>query len=609
MNKLAGLGAVGGVMAGVFAIAVLSLGGLLILRSPQTAPISGAPVPQAATPDSAVGDKSAGAAVVNLQAADSESENPGKGVADASPDMPGTPSAATRSDPPVAGDVVIPSFDVVRAELDGRTLIAGRAGAKMRVTILLDGLDFAADVADSAGNFVTFVTVPTGPRPRTLSLRAENAGGEEAVSLQTVILAPSADILLADAGRADWVDQSQAPERSPQTEGAAPSALADLPGAQPGTVDMNGPVAVGVRAAGPSDAVPLPSEISAGLNADAPSADGARDVREMAEKTAAAQKTPVEPVGRGEDVEPADEAQRQSRPVATTGQAPELPVRPVGAGTAPLSIIADNGAAITARGPSGASAGANPAPEGVRVQQGAAVPGEPTIGAAVPEGRTPANVVVADASPDERIALPPRVLMADNQGIRVIQSPGDAPDVLHSVAIDSISYDALGGVVLAGRGSSDRRGGDDPASADHIRIYLDNAPVQTVAVGPDGQWRADLPEIDARVYTLRVDEIGGDGKVVSRAETPFKPEPAETVAALAAAGVGEAVDQRSGNRQIAPGGASLALVTVQPGFTLWRIARENYGEGLLYVRVFEANADKIRDPDLIYPGQIFTVPQ
>jgi nucleoid-associated protein YgaU len=603
MNKLAGLGAVGGVMAGVFAIAVLSLGGLLILRSPQTAPISGAPVPQAATPDSAVGDKSAGAAVVNLQAAEDESENPGKAVADVSPDMPGTPSAATRSDPPVAGDAVIPSFDVVRAEMDGRTLIAGRAGAKMRVTIVLDGLDFAADVADSAGNFVTFVTVPTGPRPRTLSLRAENAGGEEAVSLQTVILAPSADILLADAGRADWVDQTQAAERSPQTEGAAPSALADLPGAQPEPVDMNGPVAVGVRAAGPSGAVPLPSEISAGLNADAPSADGARDVREMAKKT------PVAPVGRGEDGEPADEALRQSRAVATTGQAPELPVRPVGSGTAPVSIIADNGAAMSARGPSGASAEGNPAPESARVQQGAAVPGEPTNGAPVPEGQTPANVVVADASPDERIALPPRVLMADNQGIRVIQSPGDAPDVLHSVAIDSISYDALGGVVLAGRGSSDRRGGDDPASADHIRIYLDNAPVQTVAVGPDGQWRADLPEIDARVYTLRVDEIGGDGKVVSRAETPFKPEPAETVAALAAAGVGEAVDQRSGNRQIAPGGASLALVTVQPGFTLWRIARENYGEGLLYVRVFEANADKIRDPDLIYPGQIFTVPQ
>lgn len=49
-------------------------------------------------------------------------------------------------------------------------------------------------------------------------------------------------------------------------------------------------------------------------------------------------------------------------------------------------------------------------------------------------------------------------------------------------------------------------------------------------------------------------------------------------------------------------------VTVQPGFTLWRIARENFGDGVLYVKVFEANKGQIRNPDLIYPGQVFTIP-
>ena len=52
----------------------------------------------------------------------------------------------------------------------------------------------------------------------------------------------------------------------------------------------------------------------------------------------------------------------------------------------------------------------------------------------------------------------------------------------------------------------------------------------------------------------------------------------------------------------------MSLITVQPGNTLWGIASEKYGDGFLYVRVFEANTDRIRDPDLIYPGQIFTVP-
>ena len=58
----------------------------------------------------------------------------------------------------------------------------------------------------------------------------------------------------------------------------------------------------------------------------------------------------------------------------------------------------------------------------------------------------------------------------------------------------------------------------------------------------------------------------------------------------------------------AAGDAGTVLVTVEPGFTLWRIARETYGEGILYVRVFEANRDQIRNPDLIYPGQVFAVP-
>ncbi|MDE0211734.1 MAG: LysM peptidoglycan-binding domain-containing protein, partial [Boseongicola sp.] len=45
-----------------------------------------------------------------------------------------------------------------------------------------------------------------------------------------------------------------------------------------------------------------------------------------------------------------------------------------------------------------------------------------------------------------------------------------------------------------------------------------------------------------------------------------------------------------------------------PGNTLWGLARKKYGRGILYVRVFEANTDRIRDPDLIFPGQIFAVP-
>ena len=55
-------------------------------------------------------------------------------------------------------------------------------------------------------------------------------------------------------------------------------------------------------------------------------------------------------------------------------------------------------------------------------------------------------------------------------------------------------------------------------------------------------------------------------------------------------------------------GQTIAMRTVQPGNTLWAIARDRYGEPLMYVQVFEINRDRIRDPDLIYPGQVFVLP-
>ena len=47
---------------------------------------------------------------------------------------------------------------------------------------------------------------------------------------------------------------------------------------------------------------------------------------------------------------------------------------------------------------------------------------------------------------------------------------------------------------------------------------------------------------------------------------------------------------------------------MQPGHNLWTLAREHYGSGVLYTQIFTANRDLIRDPDLIYPGQIFAMP-
>ncbi|WP_298566422.1 LysM peptidoglycan-binding domain-containing protein [uncultured Aliiroseovarius sp.] len=180
-------------------------------------------------------------------------------------------------------------------------------------------------------------------------------------------------------------------------------------------------------------------------------------------------------------------------------------------------------------------------------------------------------------------AAAPRVLLADDQGIAVLQDGTGRPAV-DNVVIDAISYDEAGEVALSGRG----QGGGN------VRVYLDNTPVQTAKIAEDGQWRLPLPEVEGGVYTLRVDELSDDGTVLSRTETPFKREEPEQLAEATA--------------QVADAAARVQAVTVQPGFTLWAIARDHLGDGPLYVRVFEANRDQIRNPDLIYPGQVFKIP-
>ena len=50
------------------------------------------------------------------------------------------------------------------------------------------------------------------------------------------------------------------------------------------------------------------------------------------------------------------------------------------------------------------------------------------------------------------------------------------------------------------------------------------------------------------------------------------------------------------------------VVLVQPGNSLWRLARRTYGSGLRYTDIYDANRDQIRDPNLIYPGQVFVLP-
>ncbi|MCG7492543.1 LysM peptidoglycan-binding domain-containing protein [Thalassobius sp. Cn5-15] len=209
-----------------------------------------------------------------------------------------------------------------------------------------------------------------------------------------------------------------------------------------------------------------------------------------------------------------------------------------------------------------------------------AIVGDETAGeSSTKEDATPAPAEAPSA---------PAVIIAGQDGVRVIQPAAEAPE--GGLMLDAISYGSAGEVELAGRGIAGAL----------LRVYLDNAVVAEGTVGQDTRWSLMLADVAPGTYTLRIDQLGQDGAVTARVETPFKREDASAVAAAGATDGAVGAVQNN---------APVRVVTVQPGNTLWAIARDAYGDGILYVRVFEANRSLIRNPDLIYPGQIFSVPE
>ncbi|MDS9946101.1 MAG: LysM peptidoglycan-binding domain-containing protein [Planktomarina sp.] len=232
----------------------------------------------------------------------------------------------------------------------------------------------------------------------------------------------------------------------------------------------------------------------------------------------------------------------------------------------------------------------------------------------------------------------PAIILADKQGVRVITSAGGHGPIL-AVVLDTISYNLDGSVRVGGRA----------VGTGFVRVYLDNQAITTSRIKPSGHWSADLVDIDVGIYTLRVDELNESGEVTSRAESPFKREDPADIAEILNSGpivvepqsavfdkspidVQGQVNELSnllgafndvqvsgikamGGDNLIGGAADFGapavrfrVQTVQPGSTLWAIAKERYGKGIEYFKVFEANKERIRDPDLIYPGQVFELP-
>ena len=186
--------------------------------------------------------------------------------------------------------------------------------------------------------------------------------------------------------------------------------------------------------------------------------------------------------------------------------------------------------------------------------------------------REPVFVSAPDA--DQSDDAPPVVAQARPEGVALLQAPPRGPEA--PVSLDVLSYSPEGAVLMQGRASANGA----------VRIYADETLIAEAQTSPSGDWTVQgLEGLAPGAYTLRVDEIGTDGQVISRVETPFQRAAAS--------------DARLADGQI----------VVQAGDSLWKLSQQVYGLGLRYTVIYDSNRARIRDPDLIYPGQVLDIPQ
>ncbi|MCJ2059745.1 LysM peptidoglycan-binding domain-containing protein [Methylobacterium sp. J-048] len=175
-----------------------------------------------------------------------------------------------------------------------------------------------------------------------------------------------------------------------------------------------------------------------------------------------------------------------------------------------------------------------------------------------------------------------------------------------------------------------------------LRLYLNDTLIAPGSVGPDGRASFTIGRgIKPGQYQVRIDQIDPrTGKVATRAEVPLAvPEPTRIAAGegtgrdlsgAPAPGGGPGTDRprAEGGRPaempsaLSPGSTGtsgparagavfvpeITTAKITRGDNLWRISQRTYGRGERYTVIYDANQGQIRDPDRIYPGQIFILP-
>jgi nucleoid-associated protein YgaU len=238
-----------------------------------------------------------------------------------------------------------------------------------------------------------------------------------------------------------------------------------------------------------------------------------------------------------------------------------------------------------------------------------------TLRAKQPDGKQTTSkqsvAVALEPIPNDR---PIVALMTPDKPTVVLSQPAAQKPMAAAVIVETVETEPDGKLHVSGQAS--------PGAA--VRLYLNDSFVASVTAGADGRFAVTINKgVAPGSYRVRLDEVGSNsGAVRARAEVPFNvPDTVVTASVPAQATASKRPDIVAAAKPpqlaaVLPDGGSPSIVavpkivttTVSRGDSLWRLSRGAYGAGTRYAVIYKANREQIRNPNLIYPGQIFVLP-
>ena len=208
-------------------------------------------------------------------------------------------------------------------------------------------------------------------------------------------------------------------------------------------------------------------------------------------------------------------------------------------------------------------------------------------------------------------------LMTPDKPTVVLSQPAAPKPMAGAVVVEAVEIEPGGKFHVSGRARAGAA----------VRLYLNDSFVASVTAGADGRFAVTINEgVAPGSYRVRLDEVeSSSGAVRARAEVPFNvPDKAVTASVPAQATASKRPDIAAAQQpQLAAAGATvlpdggspstvvvpkIATTTVSRGDSLWRLSQLTYGAGTRYAVIYKANQEQIRNPNMIYPGQMFVVP-